>query len=218
MLRGIALGVVLATTSAAAQAATYLAQLTGTVTSQIDPGFDPNISVGDKVVMTARFDDSRIFDDGTLRAATVYGLPTSGAQFWNVKLNGLTWQTSDDELDGQPSFFVLPDPKGHELSMPYFELLPGGKVGSPHFLLTRINTDQIPRFYSSGGATGQILPGDFLYGNTTQTPGFNVTWDLANSKLSTVPEPSVWALTIVGFGLVGAASRKRSRMLRTISA
>jgi hypothetical protein len=214
MVRNIALAAILATTSVAAQAATYLAQLTGTVTSQVAPGSDPNIAIGDTVIMTSRFDDSHIFDNGALRAAVVYGLPASGDQFWNIKLNDLTWQASDDEFDGFPFDF---DADGHPLSMPYFELLPGGKIGSPITLLTRVDVDNLPRFYSFGGPTAAIFPGDGLYGNTTKTPGFVVTWDLANARFTAVPEPSVWALTIVGFGIVGAASRKRSRKLRTIT-
>jgi len=214
VVRNVALVVLLATTSVASQAATYFAQLTGTVTSQIDPGSDPNIAIGDTVVMTSRFDDSRIFDNGTLRAASVYGLPTSGDQFWNIKLNDFTWQTSDDEFDGGPFDF---DANDHPLSLPYFALLPGGKIGSPVTFLTRTDTDAIPRLYSSGGSTANILAGDFLYGNTSKTPGFVVTWDLSNAKLVQVPEPSIWAMTIVGFGIVGAASRKRSRTLKRIT-
>jgi len=214
VVRKIALAVLLATISAGGHAATYLAQITGTVTSQINSGSDPNISLGDTVVMTSRFDDSRIFDNGVLRAASVFGLPTSGEQFWNIKLNDFTWQTSDDELDGFPIDFDLND---HPLSMPYFELLPGGKIGSPVTMLTRVNTNEIPSFYSSGGATAQIFAPNGSYGNTSKTPGFNVTWNLDSAKLVQVPEPSMWAMTIIGFGIVGAASRRRARTLKRIT-
>lgn len=214
VLRNVALAAILAAASATGQAATYYAELKGTVTSQIDPGSDPNIAIGDTVIMSSRFDDSHIFDNGTLRAATVYGLAPSGEQFWNIKLNDYTWQTSDDELDGFPLDF---DAQGHPLSMPYFELLPGGKIGAPFAFLTRPDTSEIPRFYGSGGSTSQILRGDFLYGNTAETPGFVVTWDLAKAKFVQVPEPSIWAMTIIGFGIVGVASRKRARTLKRIT-
>lgn len=213
VVRKIALAVLLATASMASQAATYYAELTGTVTSQVNPGADPNIAIGDTVVMRSLFDDSRIFDNGSLRVASVYGLPTSGAQFWNIKLNDLTWQTSDDEFDGLPFDF---DAQGHPLSQPYFELLSGGKIGSPFALLTRVNTNEIPSFYSFGGSTANILAPGGLFGNTTETPGFVVTWNLDSAKLLQVPEPSVWAMTIIGFGLVGAASRRRARSLKRI--
>ena len=211
VVRKLALAVLLATTSAAGQAATYLMELTGTVTSQIDPGSDPNIAIGDTVKMTARFDDSHIFDNGSLRAATFYGLPATGDQFWNVKLNDFTWVSGHEYLDGFPIDF---DSNDRPLSFPYVELLAGGGIGIPQGELIPVDTDQSPRFILSG----KIVSGDYLYGNTYKTPGFNVSWDLGGAKLTAVPEPSVWAMTIVGFGIVGAASRRRARTLRTITA
>lgn len=211
VVRKIALAVLLATTSAAGHAATYLMELTGTVTSQVDPGSDPNIALGDTVKMTARFDDSRIFDNGSGKFATFYGLPTSGDQFWNVKLNDLTWKSVDEFLDGSPLDF---DPFDNPLQAPYVPLV-GGGVGTPVGFLIPVDTDKVPTFDL---ASGQIRSGDFTYGNTYKTPGFNVSWDLGGAKLTAVPEPSVWALTIVGFGMVGAASRRRTRALRTITA
>lgn len=200
-----------ATTSMAANAATYFVQLTGTVTSQVDPGADPNIALGDTVRMTGRFDDSRIFDNGTFRAANVYGLPTSGDQFWKVTLNGLTWKSVDEYLDGLPSDF---DSQGHPLQAPYFELLPGGKIGTPQGWLIPVNTDQTPTFDLG---SGQIRSGDFLYGNTSKTPGFNVTWDLGGASFAQVPEPTTWAMMIVGFGLIGMTARRRGRALPSIT-
>lgn len=210
VVRNIALGVLLATTSAAGHAATYLMELTGTVTSQVNPGSDPNIAVGDIVKMTARFDDSRIFDNGSGQFATFYGLPTSGDQFWNVKLNGLTWASVDEFLDGLPLDF---DPLDNPLQAPYVPLNSGGGVGTPTGLLIPVNTDKIPTFNLS---LGYIRSGS-TDGNTTFTPGFNVAWNLGGAKLVAVPEPSVWAMTIVGFGIVGATSRRRTKTLRTIT-
>lgn len=210
VVRNIALAVLLATTSAAGHAATYLMELTGTVTSQINPGSDPNIAVGDTVKMTARFDDSRIFDNGSLRAATFYGLPPAGDQFWNVKLNDFTWVSGHEYLDGFPIDF---DPSDRPLSFPYVELLPGGGIGVPQGELIPVDTDKIPVFNLSG----KIVSGDYLYGNTYTTPGFNVSWNLGGAKLVAVPEPSVWAMTIVGFGIVGVTTRRRTKTLRTIT-
>lgn len=211
MVRKIALAVLLATTSVAGQAATYLIELKGTVTSQVDPGSDPNMTVGDTVTMSSRFTDANIFDNGVNRYATFYGLPTSGDTFWNVKLNALTWSSAAEFLDGAPFDF---DANDHPLSFPLVELLPGGGIGTPEGLLIPASRNDIPIFDLY---RGEIRSGDFLAGNTYQSPGFNVTWDLAGAKFSAVPEPSVWAMTIVGFGLVGAASRKRARSLRTIT-
>ena len=211
VVRKLALAVLLATTSAAGQAATYLFELTGTVTSQVDPGSDPHIAVGDTVKMTARFDDSRIFDNGSGQFATFYGLPTSGSQFWNVKLNDLTWMSTDEFLDGLPLDF---DPFDNPLQAPYVPLV-GSGVGTPVGFLVRSESDTLPTFDLF---KGEIRSGDSLYANTSKTPGFNVSWNLGGAKLTAVPEPSVWAMTIVGFGMVGAASRRRTRTLRTITA
>lgn len=214
VVRKFALAMLLATTSVASQAATYFFELTGKVTSQVTSGVDPDIAVGDTVKMTARFDDSRIFSDGANNYAGFYGLPSSGNHFWNVKLNDLSWYSRDDELDGFP---FDPDPSDSidfEIGRPYIQLLSGGGVGTPEGSLIPANSSTIPAFYL---ATGRIYSGDFLYGNTRSTPGFDVTWDLAGAKLTEVPEPSIWAMTIIGFGMVGAASRKRSRSLRTIT-
>ena len=43
-------------------------------------------------------------------------------------------------------------------------------------------------------------------------PGF---FGLDNLSLTAVPEPSTWAMMIVGFGLVGAAARRRKSAGRT---
>jgi len=202
-VRNAALAAAMMMVSFSAQATTYIVSLTGTVTSQVDPGADPNISVGDTVTMSGHFTADRIFDNGSFRAAVMYGLPPSGNYFWNVQLNGLTWMSSDDEFDGLPFDF---DSKDHPLAFPYFELLPGGKIGVPQGFLTRANSDTPPRFYLG---SGQIRSGDFLYGNTSKTPGFNVTWNLSGGRITAVPEAATWAMMIAGFGLVGAAARRR---------
>ncbi len=211
VVRKLALAVLLATTSAAGHAATYLMELTGTVTSQVNPGSDPNIAVGDTVKMTARFDDSRIFDNGSGQFATFYGLPTSGDQFWNVKLNGLTWKSVDEFLDGLPLDF---DPLDRALQAPYVSLLAGGGIGTPQGWLIPVDRADTPNFNL---ATGRIATENDPYGNPYRTPGFDVTWNLGGAKLVAVPEPSVWAMTIVGFGIVGATSRRRAKTHRTIT-
>lgn len=210
-LRYAALAITLATTSMATQAATYYVQLTGTVTSQANPGSDPNIAVGDKVVMSGRFTDDVVFDNGVNRYAAVYGLPTSGNYYWNVKLNGLTWKSQDEFLDGFPFDF---DPADHPLSAPYFELLPGGGIGTPSGWLIPVDTNQVPTFDLKPGA---IRSGDLLYGNSYETPGFDISWDLAGATFTEVPEPATWAMSLAGFGMIGFAARRRGKALRSIT-
>lgn len=63
------------------------------------------------------------------------------------------------------------------------------------------------------------------YGNQYSTPGFSGTWDFANSSvvdppspgdidISSVPEPSTWAMFILGFGLVGWRKRHELHLSR----
>jgi hypothetical protein len=55
------------------------------------------------------------------------------------------------------------------------------------------------------GATGQQLTG--MRFTSTQR-----AFEFDDVAIAAVPEPQSWALLIVGFGLVGAAARRRSRM------
>ncbi|WP_309644990.1 PEPxxWA-CTERM sorting domain-containing protein [Phenylobacterium sp.] len=42
-----------------------------------------------------------------------------------------------------------------------------------------------------------------------KTQGFNGAWDFAGASISGVPEPTTWAMMILGFGLAGSALRRR---------
>lgn len=68
-----------------------------------------------------------------------------------------------------------------------------------------------------GSFAARSATGFFLTGGTSYTLSFNglATDDrtsfIDNVAISSVPEPSSWALLITGFGLVGVASRRRRR-------
>jgi hypothetical protein len=202
-LRSAALAIMLATSSMAAQAATYIVTLTGTVTSQAGSGTIPDIAIGDTVTMNGRFNSDHIYDDGTQRFGTVYGLPTSGDEFWKVTLNDITWKSVDDFLDGSPYAF---NADGKPLQAPFFELLPNGKIGTPVGFLEPVD-GTTPVFDLN---KGEISPPNF-----GSEPTYGVTWDLAGSSFAQVPEPATWAMTLVGFGLIGTAARRRGRVLRS---
>lgn len=54
--------------------------------------------------------------------------------------------------------------------------------------------------------------GNGLYNNLYNSQGFKGTWDFSGSTAA-IPEPSTWAMLITGFGLAGAAIRRRRQPL-----
>lgn len=71
--------------------------------------------------------------------------------------------------------------------------------------------------FTPGSMSSQFVlrPGDGLYGNTYQGGTFVGVWDFANSSVAMVPEPATWAMMIMGFGLAGAALRRRQALAAT---
>lgn len=87
----------------------------------------------------------------------------------------------------------------------------GGNVGFHDYQLQNVNTatnmlyDKVV-FEWTAGATQQALS---IRGAVNPFLGYGVIVD--NVTVSAVPELSTWAMLVAGFGLVGAASRRRSR-------
>jgi len=61
------------------------------------------------------------------------------------------------------------------------------------------------------GDVFQIVPGEGLYGNVYNSPGFIGVWDFADARVSAIPEPATWAMMLAGFGGLGAAVRGARR-------
>jgi len=173
-----------------ANAATYLAKMRGTITSQWSSFDDPHLKVGDHVFLTATLTDDDLY-------APWYFDPGQYAHASNLTITagGLHWYGGDDILDGPWLVYG----KGKILDL-LTDLIPG-------------DTDRAPGLIS-GNLNGHaaIYDARDYYGNQYETPGFTITWNLKGSsfrKLGAVPEPASWALMLAGFGVTGAALRRR---------
>ena len=172
---------------------------------ELNTGVDQNLAIGDIVTLTARFDASRALHQGGGFVAGLYGLPTTGDEFWRLEVGSLSWASTTEMFDGFPididdeTFYADPS-----------ITFTGGKVTGVSGDMVPTETDAVPVFFLGGF---RIEPGEGLYGNTYNSQGFGGVWDYANSTvtLSAVPEPAAWAMMIVGFGMTGAAIRATRR-------
>ncbi|MFT3976389.1 MAG: PEPxxWA-CTERM sorting domain-containing protein [Sphingomonas bacterium] len=89
---------------------------------------------------------------------------------------------------------------------------PGG-IGSAQNITVNMNGEQLKLDF----VTPVPINGSLLSMTSAQTQGNNhLRWLASGSVTATpiaaaVPEPATWALMIVGFGMVGAAMRRRSK-------
>lgn len=176
--------------------------------SDLNTGVDPNLAAGNIVTLTARFNADRAFAQGGGFLAGLYGLPTGGDEFWRLDVGGLTWNSAHEMYDGFP-IYVDDENFYADPSITFA----GGKVTGVSGVMVPTWTDTVPVFRLSDF---RIEPGEGLYGNTYGTQGFKGTWDYANSSatLTGVPEPTTWAIMIIGFGMTGAAIRSARRAAR----
>ncbi len=86
----------------------------------------------------------------------------------------------------------------------------GGDSGGPQFINGRI-ASVTSYGLSFGGGFGDLVPG--LQSSFGELNGFVPTFLHAGFiRASLVPEPSTWAMMILGFGLVGSAARRRTKV------
>jgi hypothetical protein len=164
--------------------------------------------------------------------AGLYGLPTSGAEYWSVSgPGGLVWESGDDEFDGSVPFYTsnttsLADPgvifsgtsvlglSGYMVPVPTSD-----RPAPPPVLIMGSQTGQ-GYDYGAGDSdfqpatlsdAFQIQPGEGFFGNVYNSPGFDGVWDFAGATLTAVPEPAAWAMMLVGFAGLGAVLRGTRR-------
>jgi hypothetical protein len=155
----------------------------GVVTEQHSPGVDPLVALGD--TLTIRF----AYDPATQPRASDAGLSDNpfvwlfGPGFEAYMSNGLRWRSSQEYSNG---FVLLYDEPG---KVPGFDtwLVPSGTAALPPLRASHL--------------AFRIEDGQGYYGNQTRSLGFS-------GLMIRVPEPETWGMMVLGFGAVGAVSRR----------
>jgi hypothetical protein len=227
----------LAITSPAA-ATVYTITIPGQITVQNSGIATDMLHVGDNLTMTTTFDDANyvVWGSQGYNAFGGYGLSTSGDFFWRIDGAGQTWASGMDIHDGGFGSAIYWDDIGSKrISGPIIV-----------FTDTDVLSVFGPAMYGYGdtthnalylGGTPWIFPGaqqpfNALPINSTfsltqpdghfadQVYSFAGAWDFASATVTIgapVPEPSTWAMLILGFGMAGGAMRYRrsARYART---
>ena len=210
----------------------YNVTLTGTLTQQIGDGPAP-LSVGSVFSVSGRFPGSRVYNWGNTGFQVVslyrYGQPNT---WLTITSGAYTWRDLDDHLDGWSTFTVDrvgsdPEPNG----MPFLIFRDGRVFGlagnldpsdgsEAGALLLGSSEPSGELFCLSSECTGTFsslnLSSNFRiwsgYYSGYQGPEFIGQWDFARSSVTgPIPEPSAWAMMILGFGMAGYALRRRRR-------
>jgi len=183
-----------------ASAALQTLNFSGSVLS-VNPSIPSAVAVNDAVTMSVTFDDS-FFDDSFELEPGVFGISGPGAAF-NFTAGSLVFTLSDFIAVEVPFPAIVFDYADFtDLTEVFFTGYDG-----ENFLVTGVNLlgSDCPVAGCFLLSTGPDLENVYAYGTlTTESTG-------------AVPEPASWAMLIAGFGLTGAAMRRRSRTAAAIA-
>jgi hypothetical protein len=127
----------------------------------------------------------------------------SGGSLTITKIGGGTFTFTG--LDGVRGYFE----SGPSASLTANGFLGGSPVFSQNFVFSTINFVTVASNYS--GAIDELV----FTGQRDFSAG--VTFDNVTLGSGAVPEPASWALMIAGFGLVGAAMRRRQTIASAVA-
>ena len=169
------------------------------------PGTSPDgVIVGDAVTMRVRFDTSSLFD--VTDQANFYFGP---GLYTNLQAARLSVPGTFLDVTVGPNHFTQ---DAQAPLFPNFLFPTGGPYvlfNNGHFFGVDFSAigDHLASF-ATAGAAPQLF--DFVGGNYLDGgPSYGGFLDYANATSHGVPEPGVWSLLIMGFGLTGAALRRR---------
>ena len=175
-----------------ASAALQTVNFSGTILS-VNPNITSDVAVNDPVTMSVTYDDSFQFNLG------VFDISGPGAAF-NFTAGSLVFTLSDFIEVDVPLPAILFDYSDYT---DFTEVFFTGFDGA-NFLATGVNL------------LGFNCPVDgcFLLGTGPDLENIYAGGSLTADSTGAVPEPASWAMLIAGFGLTGAALRRRSRHRR----
>lgn len=182
--------------STSANAATYFATVTGVVTEKTtawftDPAVTSPIKVGDTITATFRYTANQSVAETLAGQFGMFGMNRTV-----FTLGGFTWTSEDDHLYGlvAPSFQAGVHPLTNFISV-----MEGSSKGGD--LRVRGFTFDIGE-YGYGFYQGPAFRGTF-------DPASLVSTEEQPAGLAPVPELTLWAQMIAGFGVIGTALRQR---------
>lgn len=213
-----------------AQAVTMYATLTGTLTQQTTTGDPVSFGVSSQITLHARFDSADVVTWGDT-GYQVVGFRKPGDAF-DFTLNEYHWGEGDEQNGFFPFYTYDNYPvETRYTSMPALVLKDGKVAGVMGKMVPAGSETPVMRnssftaggsTYCKGGVCNSVFEplflsdtftlekGNFLYANTYDGPEFNGIWNFSQSSVG-VPEPSTWALMILGIGMAGAGLRRRRR-------
>lgn len=202
--------------------------LTGTLTEETSGGDPVPLGVGSTLTLKATFDPSTAvpWGDTGYKLVGFYG---NGS--FSITAGDYAWKPADEIIDG--TIFYWDDTGRFPVSRLPAIAFKDGKVAGVLGWLAPVHssTPQLQTGSYADGVTAYCEPfpqvcSNFsinlsdqfslfkmnIYGNTYAGPDFNGKWNFSSS-LAPVPEPSLWILMILGIGGIGAAMRRRRRMV-----
>ncbi len=189
-------------------------QVNAVVTQITHPGGADGVQIGEIATLHARYDESQLVDitaaddayfGGTATGIRAVSLATPGSSF-SMTFRGDTF--TEDVFEGVDlgGFGILyPLVLYHGNDFWGFDVLgarPDG-FGVGFFSEAEISLDLPPVLVGGFGCC-------FGFGDES----FKGTIDIAHAIFAAVPEPALWAQLILGFGVLGAAARRRRGLAR----
>jgi DNA-binding beta-propeller fold protein YncE len=159
-------------------------------------------------------DVNRVFQGGAFKGGSLFGIDENAQQLGSYTLGGVESGFGGDNIDHTHGLGInaasgqLYAARGSNI----FEISDSGILGNLAFSTGQFMED-VDYFggnflYVAFDSNIYSTAGGILYSGTGQLSGIAVDQGFT----SNVPEPAAWAMMIIGFGLIGGATRRRTKV------